>query len=205
MAGSNATLYLASAQPLTADQSQWLAERLTDLDHQRLAAIKHGKARAIYLSARYWLYHWLATHGIAAERFTKAETGQPLLLDSPLHCSLSHTQDWIVLALAEHPIGVDIERASRLQSRHLRWFSLTEQQAVNDGLVSLPELWTLKEAVVKQQGSTLARELGRSSIDWSNWRGHTGIYSQPWQQQWQLSAYAPGIRQWHLVIEDSES
>lgn len=204
-APNTAYLHLAPVKPLTAQQQQWLAGRLSQYDLARLQKIRRAEVREQFLASRYWLYFWLQnTWNLGDFEIVRSAAGKPLILDSDLHFSLSHSHDWIAMALAQVPIGVDIELASRMQEKHLKWFSQAEQQAYASGLVSLVQLWTLKEAYVKQTGSKLARELAVNRIDWQCWQQQQEIFSQVWRHDWQLSAYAPTIGTWEIFPELSE-
>lgn len=204
-ASKTAYLHLAPVKPLAATQQQWLAGQLSQYDLARLQKIKRVEVREQFLASRYWLYFWLQnTWNLSDFEIVRSAAGKPYLPDSDVHFSLSHSHDWIAMAVAPTPIGVDIERASRMREKHLKWFSQAEQQAYAEGLVSLAQLWTLKEAYVKQTGSKLAQELAVNRIDWHCWQQQQDVFSQVWHNEWQLSAYAPTISAWELLPELSE-
>ena len=93
----------------------------------------------------------------------------------PLECSLAHTQGWFAYAIANTPIGIDVELLDRqidMLRIAKRYFHQNEYSWVIKS--SKPDraalkLWTAKEAYVKCLGSTLAKELGRTNFD-SNWQ-----------------------------------
>ncbi|WP_119395876.1 4'-phosphopantetheinyl transferase family protein [Salinibius halmophilus] len=202
VAFNHAYIHIARAQQITAAQQQWLLSVWPDYDAKRYCSLSRESVKQQFLISRYWMYHWLIQHWQLEDvRMTRNDHGKPFLLASPLFISLSHTKEWVVLAVSNHEIGIDIERIDRMKTKHLRWFSQAEQQAFRQGLVSLSELWTLKEAIVKQKGSTLARELARCDINWHSWRDSHDLYSQTWHNDWQLSACAPEVNQWHVQAE----
>ncbi len=92
----------------------------------------------------------------------------PSLADSGLNFNLSHSGDWLALALASDiMVGVDIEQhraLSRARELGRRYFSPQEA----DHLETLEEphrsrrfleLWTVREACIKAMGSSLAQSL----------------------------------------------
>lgn len=207
MVASNAAyLHIAPATEITAGQANWLQGQWSSEELKRWQSLQRDSAKQRFLTSRYWLFYWLQTHwGVERPRFISNAHGKPFLQPAALEFSFSHSHDWIVLAVAATPIGVDIERIERLKPKHLAWFSPAEQSAFEQHLVTLAELWTIKEAIVKQKGSTLAQELSRTSINWLNWRGSHELYSQVWHNDWQLSAYAPNVTNWYVLPEVSES
>lgn len=79
--------------------------------------------------------------------------GSPLLVGSPLHISVSHSRNYVALAL--HPtlrIGVDIEEPRLEQLRRVmsRFLAANEVPLWGDRLLAS---WTCKEAVFKAAGT----------------------------------------------------
>lgn len=93
------------------------------------------------------------------------ERGRPLLaqpVGTGLHLSLATRAGFVALALAQHPVGVDVERVEPLAAPPLASLHPQERQA----LLALPELarplafaqlWAAKEAYVKALGTGFAR------------------------------------------------
>jgi phosphopantetheinyl transferase len=81
--------------------------------------------------------------------------------------SLSHSRAWVLLAWSPAPIGVDLEwaerplRAEALVRRHFAPEEAERLQALPAGHRRLATLesWVRKEAAIKWQGSSLARDL----------------------------------------------
>ena len=109
----------------------------------------------------------------AKPEFGYTEKGKPFLLDRPdIHFSISHTKNAILVAIADAPIGVDIE-AFRSPSAALiaRTMNATEQAAIatadgwnihrtpgtREALFSA--IWTRKEAVLKLRGTGIEGDL----------------------------------------------
>lgn len=149
-----------------ADTDHWLSEA----ERQRLAAMR-AQARRDSFIAGHWQARQLAAQqlGIAWQRITlhTHADGRPRLCvdasDAPVQLSISHSGDWLVLALADVAVGVDIELPRRTRD----WDALAEFVCSTDELAYLQQqpaelkqaafhqLWTLKEAHGKRSGEGL--------------------------------------------------
>ena len=103
------------------------------------------------------------------------EWGKPYLIDiNNKHFNISHSNEWVVVAISENPIGIDVQHIdntdisigerffSKDESEYL--FSLTEEKRKD----CFFKLWTLKEAFIKSEGKGLSIPLDSFSIDISN-------------------------------------
>lgn len=100
-------------------------------------------------------------------RLDYTELGKPLLRESALHFSISHSEGWAVCALCPAEVGVDIQRHRLIRPSIVRRFAPAERAA----LEALPEaergaalcrLWSLKEAWCKCTGTGLTVPLDRA-------------------------------------------
>lgn len=94
-------------------------------------------------------------------------SGQPYLPDFPnLHISLSHSGNTVLCAVADVPVGVDVElpRAVR-PGLAARWFDQHEQALIARDESVFFDLWMAKEAVLKEIGCGLAHGLRAVSVD----------------------------------------
>jgi len=79
--------------------------------------------------------------------------GRPVLDASPLFPSLSHSGDRAAAAVADVPVGVDIQRVRPLSPGVLRRvFSPEERAWAGDDPARQTRLWTMKEAYGKMLG-----------------------------------------------------
>ena len=155
------------------DGSDWLSDdeagrlqAMTSPVRRRSFLAGHWQAREL---AAEWLQ--LETRRIALHRH---EDGRPRLLvdgaPSPLSLSLSHSGDWLAIALATVPVGIDVELPRRQRDLHAlaRFTFSPEEVASLDGLDAAAyggafhRLWTLKEARGKRLGTGLLP--GRSRL-----------------------------------------
>ncbi|WP_176954940.1 4'-phosphopantetheinyl transferase superfamily protein [Rhodoferax sp. OV413] len=146
---------------------QWLSAH----EAHRVAHISAPLRRSQFLAG-----HWLARQALSAFAGAAAPqlwalaanaAGAPTVLGHPhLHLSLSHSADWVVCAVSDAPIGVDIEAPARARD----WarlaptvFSTAELKSAEgldaaDALQYFYRVWTLKEAWFKSRGEGLALE-----------------------------------------------
>jgi len=103
--------------------------------------------------------------------FDKTDFGKPFLRDWPdLHFNISHSGKWVVCAMDDTPIGIDIEQILPIDlSIAAAFFSDEEYHQIlnRDGderLFCFYDLWTLKESYLKAVGKGLFFPLNSFSI-----------------------------------------
>ncbi len=82
---------------------------------------------------------------------------KPFLANCPYQFNLSHSGDYLVLAVGDVPIGVDIEKITRVRPKVMeRYFSDSEKEKVaKEGADAFYEIWTKKESYIKYTGNGL--------------------------------------------------
>jgi len=99
--------------------------------------------------------------GIFAERlqYEYNEWGKPALVGSDIHFNLSHSGDYVVLAVSDQPIGIDVEHKTKnYESLAKRCFCPEEYADImsvdtREGQeIRFLEYWTMKEAYIKLRG-----------------------------------------------------
>lgn len=153
--------------------SDWLC----DDEANRLQAMTAEVRRRSFL-AGHWQARVLAADWLQVEpqriALHRHDDGRPLLLvdgaPASLSLSLSHSGDWLAIALAVVPVGVDVELPRRARDlRALARFTFSPEEVASlDGLDeaayggAFHRLWTLKEARGKRLGEGLLP--GRSRL-----------------------------------------
>lgn len=100
----------------------------------------------------------------------KPMSGKPYFDELPdMDFSLSHNDSFAVCALSEKPVGCDIESASRKPAAVLMEKTLTAAEYELVHKSSQPEktfmqLWTLKEAKLKMNGTGLAGGIAKTDM-----------------------------------------
>ena len=91
--------------------------------------------------------------GIKENEVTVDENGKPSLKNGG-HISISHSGEYCALAVADAPVGIDIEQIGRVDDRIAsRFFTETERQWAHGDAARLTVVWTVKEAVAKLDGT----------------------------------------------------
>ena len=120
--------------------------------------------------------------GCAEPRYCYGEKGKPYFKDSPLSFSLSHSEDLVLCAIADHEIGADVQRITSVNWDKLaiRYFSPQEQDYLGvfaekrAGCFKPSEeyskqeffrLWSRKEAFGKMTGEGAAAYLRQSFLE----------------------------------------
>jgi len=153
---------------LSALQTQ-LLPMLSRQESGKLQSFKSEQRHKEYLVSRALMRMALSRYyqcDPAHWQFSQAENAPPQLLNparQALFISLSHSGGYVILAISEQPVGIDIEQfgqRTRALSIAKKVFT-TEQQQALDGLPEADRLqhfyllWTQKEALVKAlHGST---------------------------------------------------
>lgn len=111
----------------------------------------HGSVKHASCSAWNLLYETLLANGLPAGDISFTVTGKPYFQDSDIHFSISHSHAVCAMAIADHPVGVDVEVIKKTYPPHLIERSLTDaEKAVYDG--DFTHIWCRKEAVAKMTG-----------------------------------------------------
>lgn len=155
---------------MTETQLQWAYDRLSPSRREHILRFRRPQDRARSLTGE-WLLRQLLKEGWGMEDpvILRQENGRPVLQDGQLHVSIAHSDDLVVCAADEQPIGIDGERM-----KPFRWAMLDRvctprekayvlQQLTPTGeLCEQPdtiqrfyEIWTGKEGWFKLLGTGL--------------------------------------------------
>ena len=117
-------------------------------------------------------------------RIVKEAGGKPVVVTKdgdpyPVHVSVTHTGDWLICAVGEHPMGIDAELKSRPVKAALMRRICTEEEVqwLERGAAEVDEehreewlrqkllwLWVRKEAYVKYLGTGIGEGLKTFSV-----------------------------------------
>lgn len=107
---------------------------------------------------------------IADLKFTYNKYGKPFIKNEGVYFNASHSGDWVVCAISEYPVGVDVEEVKKADlTIAKRFFSENEYTYIlgkeeSKRLECFFELWTLKESYIKAVGKGLFIPLSSFSI-----------------------------------------
>jgi 4'-phosphopantetheinyl transferase len=115
--------------------------------------------------------------------FKENEFGKPYIESiNNFHFNVSHSGDWIVCAIDNKPIGIDIEEISTIDlDISKNFFSKKEHEDLllsNDPFDYFFTLWSLKESYIKFIGKGLSHPLDSFSMRFSNERIVIESYDQ---------------------------
>lgn len=102
--------------------------------------------------------------------FKKTLKGKPYLENCPIRFNISHSGDWVVLAVADVDVGIDVEKIRQINYRIAeRFFSAHENSLLEkkEGTAKLNlffDFWTLKESYLKLLGTGLTKSLNSFTI-----------------------------------------
>ena len=145
-------------------------------------------AKAEHDSGRRLLKELLAQIGIDSYSIAIGESGKPYLEGLDYHFSISHSHGLVICAIADVPIGVDIERLtpiSKDKARLLgeRFFTDEENERLQKDEYSSKTfyfIWTRKEALSKLLGTPLMSSISSNTLasdDISTTFGTNYVYS----------------------------
>ena len=101
-------------------------------------------------------------------QFTTNEYGKPLLINNPqIHFNISHTGHYIVCAVSDKPVGIDIELIKTIDMVIAERFFMPDETAfIMDGEQEkrFYEIWTRKESHIKWEGKGLHKPLNSFSV-----------------------------------------
>lgn len=90
--------------------------------------------------------------------------GKPYICHVPWHYNLSHSGDYVALAVSDAPVGIDIQQMKPYSEALVkRFFSEGEQQSVM-GMTLFYTLWCRKEAYGKLKGTGLTEDVLRRNM-----------------------------------------
>lgn len=146
----------------------------------KVAGIKLAKRQDYVLLAGYLLEQQLRAYiweqygkEVSNLRFSYGEQGKPYLTEYPkVHFNLSHSGDYVVVALGESELGVDVEVSSRnalavakrcFHEREYR--ELLCYEADPERLCQrFQQYWSMKEAYIKYTGKGLKTPLSSFAV-----------------------------------------
>lgn len=163
-----------------AERERELLPRLHAEEQARYRAFAAKRRRALWLAGRALLLAGLVrvVKDVAPQSLRTAESGGVRYgADGPC-LSLTHSRELVAIALADAPVGVDLEWPAprSLIAQASRVFSATEARALDvlaedERRESFYILWTLKEAACKAAGLSLWEGLRGVSFDLEARRG----------------------------------
>lgn len=142
-------------------------ENASMLSRSELRAAEHGKGREL-------CFELLERHfGLKEPVILLGEHGKPYVEAEGVHFSISHSHGLVCCAVADEPIGIDVEviceRSADTVSGIAKRFFTSDERDFLEGHAFSSEafyyVWTRKEAMSKCLGTPLMSVASRSSLD----------------------------------------
>ena len=152
-------IYVVDCTPCLSDEK--IEQSLPHLDEKRRGRIRRLRVplkRAQCVAAGLLLTHVLGENGIAPT-LAYGENGKPYLADLPnTHFSITHSDKWVFLAVADCEIGIDAQMPRKVCPRLAARSTSPEELAwvKEDTEPHFTRLWTMKEAYLKYTGTGLS-------------------------------------------------
>lgn len=161
-------LYWADADQIRLPTNEQISERR----RKQVASVRNEAARRAALCAE-WLLHEAVKRenadlplplGILTE-----EQGKPYLSGREYEFNLSHSGRYAACAIADYPVGLDMQILCSCSEKLVRRFFAKREQDIilsaNDRDAAFTRLWCRKESYLKTLGCGIRTEL--SSLDFS--------------------------------------
>ena len=156
-------IFLINVNDFTEDKFNLCLSLMDEKRRLYLNSLKHTKNKLLSVAAE-----WLVKENVAKILnkpieevvILREEKGKPYIEDNPLYISISHSGDFVAVAIDRAPMGIDIEEIKpvhkKLKDRIctdsdlkyvLSWDNKTEEN------LKTLEIWTAKEAYFKKIGT----------------------------------------------------
>ena len=182
------TIYAIDCTPWLAEDA--IADALPYLDDKRRSRIRRLRVplkRAQCAAAGLLLFHLFGENG-NAPTLVYGANGKPYLADLPnTHFSITHSDKWVFLAVADCEIGIDAQMPRKVCPRLAARSTSPEELAwVKENTEpNFTRLWTMKEAYLKFTGTGLAVPIREVTISVPPTDG----YDEQNRCYWSLLAY----------------
>lgn len=147
------------------EEIQRLLPLVSDERREEALRYKHLFGQFACLKSYVMLRELLEQQGLSHPfLFEKNKQGKPFLKDYPdIHFNISHCKNGIAVAVADQPVGIDIESYREVSDSLIRYtMNEKEQRIINesdDPVRTFTEYWTKKEAVFKLRGTGITKGL----------------------------------------------
>ncbi len=139
---------------------------LPEIRREKIKKYKTPADRKRGFCAGLMIAEHLKAHGKSADEIRYNEHGRPYL--NGLDFNISHTGDYVVMALSDFPVGCDIEQIRRGKDSIIkRFFSTSEKEWMEDAKnrqAAFCQIWTARESYVKYTGEGISLDFQRYEV-----------------------------------------
>lgn len=155
-------IYGIKLQELMKEPIQGQISGLPQERQERIGRIRHEKDRYRCLGAGLLIAYGLCQEGVERSRqiFCRGENGKPVLAEMQgVYFNASHAGDYVVVAVADCEIGIDVECRRKVHGSSVRKCCTGKEQEwlkeQEDRDMAFLRLWTMKESYLKWTGEGL--------------------------------------------------
>lgn len=171
MFGTNteASVYYSNVSSIDIENN---LKKLPKIRLEKAQRLVFDKDKKLSIGAYMLLDKALKLHHISLSdyEFKYDEKGKPFLKGCPLKFSISHSGDYVCVALSKSDVGVDIQKMDDINTKVNRLvFNDRDSyfyESSEDKKYAFYKIWTFKEAYAKKTGEGLTKELKDISINY---------------------------------------
>jgi 4'-phosphopantetheinyl transferase len=175
------TVYNTKVSPFWKEDTFWAIEKLDQKRKERLARLTDQRMKEKCLFTGVFLHDGLCRalsmdgDTAPAFRLSYGLYGKPFLTDYPsLFFNLSHSGEYVCLAVGNVPLGIDIQVYTRMKEGLAKRFFTEEDirrlercgEAEREKLFF--RMWSIKESYIKLTGKGMSQGLSSFEIDWDS-------------------------------------
>lgn len=167
------------------EQDTYFEQCLREADvktQQKVEHLKSRKQKMHCLASCLLLHRTLQQGGISEFTIGTIQNGKPVLLEADMpYFNLSHSGDYVALAVSDEAVGIDIQKKVSLSEQIAKRFFNAAEAAMCEDIQCdtekadmLCKLWTIKESYIKLTGEGLRCPLDSFLVSLEE----SAIYSQ---------------------------
>lgn len=127
---------------------------------ERIGRCKNEKKRKELICTGVLLKRVLEHFGEKSSLIKESENGKPYLDGEKIFFNISHSKDYVLIAVSGSEVGIDIQKpAEGTENLVSKIFSDEERRSYNAGDFSFSFLWALKESYMKLTGQGLSKDM----------------------------------------------
>ena len=160
--------YFFNIKNLTEEDYNFYYDNMTDLRREKVSRLKLTSDKLRTVTGEMLVKKHFGNDSI----IDVGKFGKPFISNKNGEFSISHSEDMVLVAVSDAPVGADIEKIRKINPSVIRKICNNEEAAyINSGKtdyeknIRLLEIWTFKEAYFKFKGTGITDFLKVSCFD----------------------------------------
>ncbi len=210
----NDPVYIIAAPAAIVMMSIETPDLLSNEERKRRYCFLHQKDRDLFDAAhslKRWITAQCSGKANSELNFRSTETGKPYLLDSAINFNISHSGDWVAIAISKDgPVGVDIEIDHSTNLWREIMPNVSQDTEIKNFYDNPLHLWTAKEAVLKMLGTGFSTDPKNLRVSYAGDAFEACLDNQSFKGSWQMADqnhlaavvtnYANPVYQWTICL-----